>query len=225
MSPSTSLVPSGMTSTSRSLGQRDADAGGGSDDAVADGGLEDARHPPVHDFDGPRRKVFGSGLDPRLDLAPADRADGSVAERWVRVQPQVSLHLRGRRRPVDLAGPPRLGVGAEQCSPAGRVDVQPVHEVPAYAVQKPFGVRLPGELTGLLRAARVLPPPGSVPPVGPLVDARHGLTSALPPRSRPHSVLKKSSGPQKVLRMEDFSVDSGQSADSVGQAKSAVQSL
>ncbi|HEX8769164.1 MAG TPA: hypothetical protein VF711_00195 [Acidimicrobiales bacterium] len=90
------------------------------------------------------------------------------------MQPQIDLDLGGRAQAVDLNGAPLLGVVAKQRAAPGRVDVETVGQVSAQAVEEQVGVFLAEELPGLLGPVGVLPPPGPVPAVGPLLDARHG---------------------------------------------------
>ena len=109
----------------------------------------------------------------------------------------------GRPSMAGAAGrPPRLGVGPEERSPAVRVDVDAAGEIASDGVEKPLGVALAPELPRSLRTARVLAPPGPVSTVGPLVDARHN--PSLDGSKSPDPVLKKSSGPQKLLSSEDY---------------------
>ena len=104
-----------------------------------------------------------------------------------------------RRWPVHLADAPLLGIVPEGRLAAGRIDVDAMRDVAPHGVEEPVGVSFAVEVASLLRAARVLPPAGPVSHVRPLVDARH---DASPPRSAdPASVLKRSSGPQSVLRI------------------------
>ncbi len=95
---------------------------------------------------------------------------------------------------MDLGGAPLLGVVAERRPPARWVDVDPVGQVAAHGVEEALGVALSRELASLLGPTRVLPPPGPVPAVGTLVDARHGCLTLREGPSRTRS------GPQKVLR-------------------------
>jgi len=90
------------------------------------------------------------------------------------VEAQIGLRLGGRAGPVDLSGPPLLGVVPKHDSPGGRVDIEAVGQVAADPVEEAVGVSLPVEMPGLLGPTRVLPPPGPVAPVRPPVDARHG---------------------------------------------------
>jgi hypothetical protein len=180
------------------LRQGDPDARRRRDKPVTDRRLEDRRNPPVRDLHRPRRKGFAQLLDPRLHLTAPDGAQRPAPECGVGVDPEVRLTLSRRRSPVHLADPPLLGVLPELRPAAGRVDVHPMCQVAAHGVKEAVGVALAVELPGLLRPAGILPPAGSVPPIGPLVDAHHEPSRTLDP------VLKKSSGPQKVLSSEDY---------------------
>ena len=82
---------------------------------------------------------------------------------------------------MDLTRSPLLGVLLEQRPAAVGVDIEAVGDVAADAVEESHRVALPGELAGLLRTARVLPPPRSVPPVR---DACRCSPSALPTPNR-----------------------------------------
>jgi hypothetical protein len=159
------------------LGEGDADTRRRRDEAVADCRFEDGRDPPVDELHRARRQAMRELLDPALDLAAADAGELPATERGVGVQAEVALDLSGRTGPVNLGGTPFLGVVAEHCPAASRVDVEPVGQVAADGVEEPLGVALAGELAGPLGAAGVLPPPGPVPPVGSLVDARHRPSS------------------------------------------------
>jgi hypothetical protein len=83
------------------LRQRDAYAGRGGDQPVADRRLEDGRHPAVDELDRTRRQVPAQRFHPGLDLAPTDGTDGPAAESGIRMQAQVALGLSSRARPVD----------------------------------------------------------------------------------------------------------------------------
>jgi hypothetical protein len=117
------------------------------------------------------------------------------------VETQVGLGLGRRAGPVDLCRPPLLGVVPKHDTPAGRVDVEAVGQIPADPIEEAVGVSLPVEVPGLLGRSGVLPPPGPVAPVRPPVDARHGSRSPLSrgnpdPRVSPQLVLRSSESPQ-----------------------------
>lgn len=111
---------------------------------------------------------------------------------------------------MDLAEPLLLGVVAEGDEAAGRVGVPSVGEVAPDGVEEELGLLLAAELLRLLRPSGVLAPPRPVVAVLSFVDARHVplrsprytcCSTSLEPQIRRQTVLKKSSGPQKVLRI------------------------
>jgi len=123
---------------------------------------------------------------------------------------EVALGLGGRGGAMHLSGAPLLGVVTEQGEPAGRVDIPSVGEVGPDGVEEQLGLLLASELIRLLRRSGVLAPPRPVVTVLSSIDACHVplrlprytcCTSSLEPRIRLEKVLKKSSGPQKVLRI------------------------
>jgi hypothetical protein len=110
------------------LGQGNPLARRGRDETVGNGRPEDRRH-PVGELDGPGRQNVRPVLDPDLDVATADGAELTSPECRVGVHSEVRLQLRGGRPPMELAGPPRLGVVLEQPATAVRVDVDAAGEV------------------------------------------------------------------------------------------------
>lgn len=66
------------------------------------------------------------------------------------MDPQLRLELDGRRRPVQLSGPPGLGVVPKQRSPAVRIDVHAAGEIAADPVEEPLSVAFPPELPSAL---------------------------------------------------------------------------
>lgn len=113
--------------------------------SVADGGLEDRRHPAVDQLDRAWRQHRSEPLHPRVQVASADGAQLARAEVRVRVQPEVGLDLRGRAGAVDLHRPPPLGVLLEQSSGRRRSTYMPCARSPRMASRY---VALAGEVTG-----------------------------------------------------------------------------
>jgi len=126
------------------------------------------------------------------------------------MEAQVALGLGGGGGAVDLAEAPLFGIVTEGDEAAGRVDVPSVGEVAPDGVEEELGVLLAAELLRLLRRSGLLAPPRPVVPVLSFVDARHVplrsprytcCSMSLEPHIRRRTVLKTSSGPQKVLRI------------------------
>ena len=144
-------------------------------------------------------------LYPCLDLAASNCAELTLPECWIGVQSEVALDLIRRAGPVLLHLAPLLGIRLKEDSPTIWIHIAAVGEVGSDDIQEVICIHLAFELPGLLRSAGLFTPPRSVAAVGALVDACHGvlLRTGDPPRG-PHLVLKKSSGPQKVLSIEDY---------------------
>ncbi|MGZ4701472.1 MAG: hypothetical protein ACXV98_09690 [Ilumatobacteraceae bacterium] len=102
---------------------------------------------------------------------------------------------------MELTHPPPLRVLLERCSATVRVDIEAVGDVALDAVEESYGVDLPSELARLLSTAAELPPASAVPAVRTLVDAHLPSSRAF---DSGRSVLNQSSGPQEVLRIEDY---------------------
>src|SRR5581483_510258 len=90
---------------------------------VADRGAEHCGDPAVDDLDGRRRQFVGQLCNQRLNLALADRGDGTLPDRGIHVQSQVTLDRLGRARTVDLNRPPLFSEALEGDLAGGRIDV------------------------------------------------------------------------------------------------------
>jgi hypothetical protein len=98
----------------------------------------------------------------------------------------MRLHLGSRSCPVDLGGPPLLGVGPEGHPPSSRVEVSAAGQVRRHLGQKSLGVGLAVE--GLVALAAGVVAPANVPSLalavpscGDLLAAVGSLDGAIPP--------------------------------------------
>jgi hypothetical protein len=86
--------------------------------------LEHRRRPPVADLHLRGGKFVAEALHEPLNLASPNRAKWPVAEPRVDVPAVVGFDLVGGAGPVDLDGPPQLGVRPERGAPGRRVYVR-----------------------------------------------------------------------------------------------------
>ncbi len=129
-----------------------------------------------------------------LDVRPSQPSQRPAAELREDMEPKHPLDTFGGGRGPVPAAEPLLGVDGDRDLARFRRRLRPCEQAVLYVGEEEFGIAFAGERLRSLRTVRVLPPPGAVAPVRPLVDTRH---SACPPsRARhlppnPHQMVRR----------------------------------